>query len=179
MSAVVSPEVLRELLCYAPESGVLTWQQRPIACFANARCGTTWNTRYAGKEAFSATGADGYRCGGVHKKPLLAHRVIWAMVHGRWPDGQIDHIDGNRQNNRLSNLREVPLADNARNAKVRRDNRSGIPGVLWHPRDKKWTVRIGGGDNRRSLGYFATLEGAIAARRAAEARLGYHANHGR
>jgi hypothetical protein len=66
-----------------------------------------WNDQYAGKPALDKVNSKGYYHGRIWDKEYLTHRVVFALYHGRWPDGQLDHADRNRLNNRLGNLREA------------------------------------------------------------------------
>ena len=179
----VAPETLRQLLRYEPETGKLFWRERGPEWFSDGKDGSAnnaakWNARFAGKEALnSGSGSHGYFDGAVLGVGALAHRVAFAIVYGRWPVG-VDHIDGDRRNNRLSNLREADHAENALNRKVRSDNTSGAAGV-WSLKRGGWRARIKRAGIISDLGTFATKEAAIAARKAAEMRLGFHQNHGR
>ena len=101
------------------------------------------------------------------------------MYHGQWPAGQIDHIDGCRKNNRISNLRDVRHQDNGKNTKLPSTNTSGRIGVSWHKAAKKWGVSIKADDRPIHLGLFVSFEEACAARKAAEEKYGFHPNHGR
>nr|WP_175479900.1 HNH endonuclease signature motif containing protein [Paracoccus homiensis] len=109
---------------------------------------------------------------------MQAHRVAWAVIHGRWPNGEIDHINGDRSDNRLANLREVTKRENHRNMAIRSDNTSGVTGVYWAREKGKWAAYIKA-DKMVALGRYDTFAEAVAARRAAEKVLGYHPNHGR
>lgn len=123
-------------------------------------------------------GSNGYiqvKISGVRFK---AHRVVWLLVHRRWPTDQLDHIDGNPRNNDIANLREVSLQENNCNRKLTCRNTSGVAGVYWHGRDKKWCAQIKLNQKLKSLGGFDNFEKAVAARRAAERRYGFHPNHG-
>lgn len=91
----------------------------------------------------------------------------------------IDHINGNRGDDRFENLRDVTPLLNARNAALFSSNKSGFPGVEFHSRDLVWTAKIGVGGKQTHLGNFKTKEEAIAARIGAEVVLDYHVNHGR
>lgn len=171
MSEKITPERLRELLDYNPETGELRWKPRPATMFKAEHWQRTWNTRQAGRPAFTV-GDKGYRRGMIFRRMYLAHVVAWAISTGKWPDGQIDHINGVRDDNRLANLREVTRSENCRNGKRRSSNTSGVNGVARH--GDRWRAYI-----MVHLGIFDTLEEAAAARKDAESRLGYHPNHGR
>lgn len=175
-------ETLRALLICDPAQGKLFWKHRPLEYFAEVKnpghqC-AAWNTRYAGKEAFT-TGSHGYRQGSIFSSLYFAHRVIWAMTTGAWPLDQIDHVNGVKDDNRIENLRAVTCTENMRNAAMPRNNTTGVMGVVWNKRDKKWQAQIMVGGKQIYLGLFDDLEEAAAARAAAEIEFGYHENHGR
>ena len=134
----------------------------------------TWNTRYAGKEAFVAISALGYKEGPFLGKHYKAHRIIWKLVNGHEPKGQIDHINGVRADNRFANLRDVTGSENQRNAGVRCDNKSGTPGVFQR-KNGKFSVIIQG----KHCGSADTLEDAIKMRVALQTAEGFHKNHGK
>lgn len=171
------------LLRYEPLTGKLYWRERAAHQFRGGARRTPqhaarqFNSRFAGKEAFTAL-RNGYRCGCVDYSNLYAHRVIWALQTGMWPD-EVDHINGDPQDNRWENLRAVNRAENCLNARCRRDNTSGVLGVQWSSRKGKWRARITRGGKQITLGFFSDLEAASAARLAAEEKLGFHPNHGR
>lgn len=161
---VPTPEQLRNLLSYEAETGKLYWKPRPYEMFKNKQAHGTWNTRYAGKESFTAIGNHGYHTGSVNNKMYTAHRVIWAIAHGEWPRDQIDHINGLRTDNRISNLREATAQENNRNIGLGAANTSGYKGVCWHAYTKKWKAEIKiSTDKRLHLGLFETPEAAHAA----------------
>jgi hypothetical protein len=172
------PKVLAALLRYEPETGLLFWKPRPESMFPTVRSAAIWNARFAGKEAFTAKVA-GYKHGCILYKKVRAHRVIWAMTHGEWPQDDIDHINGDPSDNRLANLREVSTQENAKNSARPRDNTSGHMGVSWHAQNRRWRARIKHDGRSVSLGLFREKEDAVAAWRAAADRFGYHPNHGR
>lgn len=172
-----TPEELRQLLRYEPETGKLYWKPRPAIMFDEIRHCNIWNARYANKEAFTSVKGSGYRHGRVNYKPLLAHRVIWAMVHSRWPEAQIDHVDNDRLNNRIGNLRESTHAENMRNQCNRKTNKSGYKGVHWDSRDKAFRAQISYEGKKIFLGYHATAEAAHAAY--CEAAKKYHGEFAR
>ncbi|MCK9544728.1 MAG: HNH endonuclease [Novosphingobium sp.] len=180
--ALPPPEVLRQLLRYEPETGKLFWRRRGPEWFPSQGTMKSFNTQHAGKEAFTSV-SDGYRTSSIaymgRAFSLRAHRVIWAIVHKSWPSGEIDHINGVRDDNRIENLRVVSLRENCRNQRLRKTNTSGVAGVCWDKRDMKWRSRICADGRYISLGNFSRLEDAAKARAKAEVRYGYHPNHGR
>ncbi len=168
--ALPTPERVRQLLRYEPETGKLFWLPRHREMFSTQRSFSTWNARFAGQEAFTAT-RDGYRVGNVDYKLCMAHRVAWVIVHGCWPDHDIDHRDGVRDNNCISNLRAATRSDNMCNRATPSTNTSGHKGVFFHEQTQKWRAHIKKDGSPRHLGCFDTLEAALTARRSAEARL--------
>lgn len=113
-------------------------------------------------------------------KRYLNHRVIWEFFNGEIADGmQIDHINGKRDDNRLSNLRLVDAAQNSRNRKRQHNNSTGVTGVYPYKDTGRFCAQIGSGDSRIFLGVFDTLLDAACARKSAEINSHYHPNHGR
>lgn len=182
--ALPCPTLLRQLLRYEPDTGRLFWKKRPVWMFSDGHrdaagnC-NNWNARYSEKPAFTAKMKNGYRIGAVGDRSLLAHRVIWAIVNGEWPEDQVDHINGDRQDNRLKNLRSVCRAENNKNSKRPCTNTSGVVGVGWRPRQNKWLAQIKTGGKAHYLGCFDDKQDAIRARKDAERKYGFHKNHGR
>lgn len=160
---------VKELLNYDPDTGTLTWKARP-----DAR--KEWNTKYAGTVALNSKRRDGYLEGSIHCKNHLAHRVIFQLLHGSCA-GHIDHINGVRSDNRLSNLRLVTQVDNNRNMSKMKHNTSGTTGVSYAKRDKVWVAFIHEDDTMKRR-QFKRKEDAISWRLAKEVELGYHPNHG-
>lgn len=157
-----TPDELRQLLRYEPETGKLFWKERPENMFATPRAFGIWNTRFANREAFTAVD-DGYKQGTIFHKRYRAHRVAWAVHHGEWPKSQIDHINRDRSDNRIKNLRIATNAQNQWNITVRRKSGVGLKGVVKGTRGKGWYARISVNGVRMSLGYFVTPELAHAA----------------
>lgn len=169
---------LSDLLEYAAETGCLTWLPRAVGLFPNDAAHRSWNTRYAGVAALT-TLCDGYRRGAIFGKSYLAHRVAWALVHGEWPEDQIDHINGCRTDNRIANLRCVTNQENLRNTARYSHNTSGHIGVHWEQRRRKWRASIKVDGKKRHIGYYPSLDEANQARLEANRLHGFHANHGR
>ncbi len=172
----LSVDVLNDLLVYDATSGMLYWRERSRKYFKRDGDQKRWNTRYAGRGAMTPNGITGYIDGFILRNMNRAHRVAWAMYYGVWPSGNIDHINGNRLDNRIANLRCVTKGENARNVKRSKLNTSGVTGVS--PFKGRWRACIRLGGAQRHLGIFDTLEAAAQARKAAEDGV-YHPNHGR
>lgn len=177
--------------CFEPdyEAGTLTWKTRPLEHFKTERDRKTWNTRYAGKPALNCN-SQGYLNGKLTisgKVYLLRqHRILWAMHAGEWPSDQIDHINGNKLDNCISNLRVVTNQENSRNRKRNRNNTTGVTGVYFNKQNGKWvaTIFVDGkliclrcADTGKA--HFEHKIDAIYARYYAEQDFGYHENHGR
>jgi len=185
--ALPSTEVLRQLLWYEPQTGKLYWKERSVASFVSGsgrytaeRAAKIWNSKYAGRAALNSVDPGlGYRKGSVGGRKVYAHRVIWAMQTGQWPAGEVDHINGDRADNRLQNLRDVPRRINAKNARCRATNTSGMMGVWQIRQTGKWRSSITIDGRTRHLGCFPSFAEASRARREAELTHGFHANHGR
>lgn len=112
----------------------------------------------------------GYRKVSIDGTELAVHRIVFAMTHGRWPNGEIDHIDGNPSNNKPENLRDVSRTENLENTyKPRAHNKIGLLGVS--PHKKGFISRIKVKRKTIYLGFFPTPEAAHAAYKAAKARL--------
>lgn len=173
------PKLLREFIEYDPLTGDLTWKNRDREHFETNRGWAIWNGRYAGTAALNCDDGRGYRHGRIFRKHCFAHRAAWMIAYGETPPDRIDHINGDKSDNRIANLRAVTNSENGRNAKRSITNTSGITGVCWVKRQQKYLAYIGSYSDRKYLGTFADLDAAVAARRAAEIKLGYHENHGR
>lgn len=137
-----SPETLRKLLRYDPETGKLFWRQIGMEFFKNKRLKNSWNNRFCGKEAMTFLNGKGQKKGSLLSITMSAHRVIWAMQTGAWPENQIDHIDRNPSNNRFENLRLATAGQNMANTSSRKGSTSKYLGVSWCKKNQKWRSRI-------------------------------------
>lgn len=156
--------------------GILVWRPRNSANFRGAvYLLERWNARWAGQPALTARRADGYLVGNIYGRQYLAHRVIWAMAEGEWPL-HIDHIDGDRGNNDLANLRNVSPGENGKNHGRYITNKAGVMGLKFSY--GKWEASIKTGGKEIYLGRHRKKEDAIRARLAAEKKYGFHPNHG-
>lgn len=172
---VVTPDLLRQLIDYDPLTGKMVWRRRDEE---SPWFSASWNGRYAGTPALACTSWNGYLTGRIFNRAFTAHRVAWAITYGKWPDGEIDHINGRRDDNRIVNLRDVPRILNSRNQKLHRTNTSGVAGVSLMKAKSLWRARIRINGKMKTIGTFASFDRAVLARKAAENELEYHLNHG-
>ena len=180
MAANKLPDIdfIRECLNYDPDTGIFIWRERPAHHFPKAHFGNIWNGRFAGKRAGSVTHAGPRRdFWEIPFGPLggfKAHRLAWLLVHGEPVPELIDHINADSLDNRIVNLRVADKSGNGMNQRLSTRNKSGIKGVFKHPTRYPRTpfiafLTVKG--HRHHLGYFATEEEAVAARREAAIRL--------
>ena len=147
-------QTARGLLAYDANSGVLTWRVSRGKAKAGSVSGSVKK--------------DGYRSVCVFGKSFQAHRLAWLIVHGAWPRQQIDHINGDRDDNRLSNLRDVSVVGNAQN-RHKANGSSGLIGVTKHKNG--YQAQIGVSNKVRYIGLFRTANEARAAYLAAKQEL--------
>ncbi len=145
---VLSAEWVRENMAYEPDTGVFLWKKRGFGRTLGKILGTTV---WPGYIAMKVNGVRHY-----------AHRVAWLYVHGEWPKGQIDHIDGDKSNNAIANLRVATAAQNSARRRVRgKPQLSPSRGVF--PHGVGFVARIHHAGKRHYLGYFPTADAAKAA----------------
>lgn len=173
----LTQDYIKERFSYNQKTGHLSWKNRPEHDFISKKYQSIFNARFANKE--SGSFCNGYLRTQIDKKSYFNHLIIWVYVYGRYPEKNIDHIDGNRANNKIENLREVTKLENAKNQKLYKNNGSGFSGVRFDKSLNKWRVQIGSGKNRKHIGIFEERDAAIRARQKAEKERGYHENHGR
>ena len=155
---------VENLLDYEGNTGLLRWK----VSRSNIRAG----------DIAGSKDRCGYTRIGIDGKRYAAHRLAWLMTYGEFPDGEIDHINGNPSDNWICNLRVVTHHENGRNVKRHKRNKSGVSGVCWDKRDSCWKAYINA-PARTSLGYYKDFFSAVCARKSAENRYDYHENHGR
>lgn len=152
-------ETVSAYLRYDPTTGLLHWK----ISSGKAKAGSV-----AGCEA------KGYILVGIGGRLLKAHRLAWLLHFGRNPDGDIDHINGVRSDNRIENLREATHSQNMHNRRADKDNGAGIKGVCWNRWKNKWMAYVNG----KHLGYFANQRDAESTVQTARERLhGQFASH--
>jgi len=147
---LITAEELRALVHYDPETGEMTWRV--------ARSNNTW----AGKPV-GTVDANGYARVEILTRRYLVHRLAWLYVHGRWPNSVIDHINGVGTDNRLANLREATVSQNAINATYRRKGKTLPQGVGLDRRTGRYTARLYHNRISYFLGTFETVDEARAA----------------
>lgn len=150
---VLTRERLMEVLDYNPDTGVFIWKQKLS------------NRGAVGKKAGAIS--YGYNVINIDRVRYFAHRLAWLYVYGVWPEKEIDHIDRNRFNNSISNLRDVSRAVNALNNGLRSDATSGLKGVTWCQERNKWQAQINISGRNLTLGRYDTIDEAAIAYKAA------------
>jgi len=153
----ITQQFLMETFDY--RGGELYWKKTTALC------------KHPGMKAGHLFKGNGYCRVQINKKPYLIHRLVFLMHKGYLPRN-IDHIDGNRSNNKIENLREATHAQNSMNRKMPTTNKSGYKNVCWDKRFKKWSVNLHVNKKNIVIGQFDDLE--LAGLVAAEARDKYH-----
>ena len=140
-------EYVKSLLYYNPITGDIKWLV--------ARCNAIKKNQIAG-----TLGTNGYIVISIDKVQYGAHRLAWLWMTGKWPEGFIDHKDGNPGNNCWSNLRLSTCSQNLANCRIYANNTSGYKGVYWEKSCNKWVAKIQVKTKRIYLGCFSTKEEA-------------------
>lgn len=163
----ITQKYLKQVLHYDKDTGVFTWK------VSNS------NRVKAGNQTGHKKQAEGYTRIAINTKLYYSHRLAWLYEYGEFPIDQIDHVNHDRADNRIANLREVNNYLNSRNISKRKTNTSGFNGVSWNKRDKTWLAEIIVNGNKIFLGYFKDKNEAICARLHANRLYQFHANHGK
>jgi hypothetical protein len=157
--SLLTAELLRSILVYDTETGLFYWRDYKPNRHMNKALGNNNGTGYV---QIRLT-INGVECG------FLAHRLAWLYVNGTWPDGGLDHIDRDRANNRITNLRQATISQNNRNRtkilsrKSQREYTSGFMGVSWHKAANKWRAQININGSRVHIGAFDSEQDAALA----------------
>jgi len=167
----LTQEYLKSILHYDKYTGLFTWK---IKRSNSTKIGmlSGYKERVTGYTRIVIT---------LNKKRKLyqAHRLAWLYENGAFPKHHIDHINHDRSDNRIFNLREADYTLNGKNQSLHTTNKSGVSGVGFHSRDKVWQSFITIQDKRIHLGYFTDKNEAICARLHANRLYRFHANHGK
>lgn len=167
---------LKQCFSYNQDEGLLVWNiLRPQDHFKSNANYRGYMTKWAGKRAGSID-KDGYLQ--ISTMNTSVHRIVWAIFYNEWPENTIDHIDRCKTNNKITNLRDVSNQENLKNAKISKRNKSGATGVFWRPNRMKWEATICVNSKLISLGAFSEKSQAIAVRKSAQIKYGFHSNHG-
>lgn len=157
---------LKQVLHYDKSSGTFTW----IASTAHRiKIGDTAGYR---------SSSDKYIYIRIYTKSYPAHRLAWLYVYGSFPIDEIDHINHNKSDNSIHNLREVTHQGNMRNRSISNNNTSGYNGVTWAKERSKWRAQIKVNGKTINLGYFQNIEDAVKCRKEHDSILCFHTNHG-
>lgn len=154
------------------EHGALIWKERPLHHFPDKRAMKIWNTKYKGKEAKGSLKHNGYRYIDIWKWSISLHRLIW-FYHNKSIDGmlEVDHIDCDRSNNRIENLRLSTPNGNQHNKPLQKNNSSGYKNVYWHNQANRWVVRVTVNKRAKSFGLYNSKEDANEVAKKARAQL--------
>lgn len=159
----------------------IIWRNRPRSDFKYDYSHARWNKKNSGKVAGSVK-SDGY----LHivvtisgrKLAFKAHRIMWLLCKGAHPSRSIDHIDHDKSNNEISNLRSVSISDNGKNRSIGLNNTSGFIGVSWSKVNSKWHASLKTNGEFVHVGFFDKKDDAVKARSKANKIHGFHKNHG-
>jgi len=167
--------IIREAMSYDPNTGSMTWLERHVSLFSDSERRTAkhkaanWNSKHAGKEAFTSIGNHGYRTGTLNQKRLLLHRVAYFKQTGKWPTHLIDHINGNKLDNRWCNIRNVNAAQNVYNRKSFGETCDYV-GVSWNNALKGYMARVHYNGKSHYCGFSKDDPEKVARRRDAKAK---------
>jgi hypothetical protein len=154
---------LREVLNYDPETGKFTWLRRSIDQLPTVCHGKIWNVRWAGMVAGSL--CKEYLAISIDKRLHKAHRLAFLWMTGKWPENEVDHINGKKVDNRWVNLRDVDHRTNSQNSRRARSNNksTGLLGAYFDKSCGRFSSTIYVDGKWRWLGYFETAEAAHSA----------------
>tara|TARA_R110000787_G_scaffold186433_1_gene298135 strand:- start:620 stop:1135 length:516 start_codon:yes stop_codon:yes gene_type:complete len=154
------------------ECGNLVWRRKPDTSWQAKR----FNKQYAG-ELIKTSHHTGYDVCNIYGKQYGLHRIVWLYVYGHIPS-KLDHINQNKRDNSIDNLRIVNSQLNGRNRSINKNNKSGVMGVFFCNTRKKWKAQIKFNMKQSTIGYFSCFFDAVCARKSKEIDLGFHSNHG-
>lgn len=159
-------EQVLKVIEYDPITGTLSWLRG--ICIKGIVPGS----------ACGSLNSSGYRVVNLFGTQYKAHRLIWFIQTGAWPKGQIDHINQVRSDNRWANLREVSVADNAKNRGRNPNSKLGEHGIWYNKRTHKYVAEITVNGKKVYQKSFDDIDEAIEQRKIKSLELGFHENHG-
>ena len=160
---------IREILDYDAETGVFTWRSRPKEHFRTQAVLVRWGILFAGRRAGTIDGG-GYIRIRINNEYYRAHRLVWLLARGHPIPVEIDHINGNKADNRAENLRAATKVENGANSRMRADNKTGFKGVF-RIKSGRYRAKIDINRQQIHVGYFKTLKEAAEARKEAAERI--------
>lgn len=161
---MLNQEIVRRYLSYDEHTGQLTWIKKPSKkTIINSRAGNN--------------NKSGYRTITLFNKKYPEHHIVWLWWYGKLPEEHIDHINHIRDDNRVSNLREVSIGENARN-RTKRNSKVNEVGIWFCKRRKRYIAEITFKGKKVFQRSYEDVEEAIQARETKALELGFHENHG-
>lgn len=160
MKKLPPQKYLKECFLYLPITGEVNWRFRPKKHFVDSWEWKRWNTRHGGARAFQTRDHKGYLAGFLDGERWIAHRIIWKYQTGEDPVAQIDHKNRRKADNKWKNLRQATPSQNVSNRTLQKNNKTGVTGVFWHKRSKKWFAKVA----NNHLGMFNSKQAAAKAR---------------
>jgi hypothetical protein len=161
---MITQDELKSKLDYDPNTGIFTWKIKTI-----------------GSRGIGNIAGHKHKLKYIHikicKKSYMAHRLAWLYMYGEFPTEYIDHIDCDKSNNKIENLRLSSNQQNQFNRGIPKNNTSGVKGVSWFKRDKKWQVTIYVDKKAKSFGRYINFDEAVSV--AVEARKKHHGDFAR
>ena len=158
---MITQDELKEVLHYDPETGIFRWRMPK-------------SSRVKPWDVAGTKNGNGYICFKINGASLRGHRLAWLYMTGKWPENDVDHMDGNRSNNAWQNLRSATNKQNLENQGLRKNNTSRFRGVSWCKRHKKWVARVYHNYKQIYVGFFESAGEAGKAASAKRAELYTH-----
>lgn len=168
---------LTECFAYDPDSGALTWKERPADHFPGVGAHRRFSEKWAGRLA-GTPNVSGYLVAYVSGRSYFVHRLVWAIHYGQYPEQLLDHINGKRDDNRIVNLRDVSSSVNGRGQGKKRNNTSGYNGITWDSKNNMWRAQVMFNGRGIHLGRFTNIADAVSAREKANESLNFSGYHG-
>lgn len=162
---MITQKRLKEVFDYNGETGMFTWK-------------ITKSSKSIKGNLAGSVSDKGYLTVRIDGGFYRLHRLAWLYITGSHPEGQIDHIDRNKTNNKFNNLRITSNTENCRNKTMNKSNTTGVTGIYWRKSTKKWQVSIKVNYKSVHIGCFNNLKDAITARKDANKKYKFSDNHG-